>query len=59
MWKDLAGCVGIVFLVLKLCDLIDWSWWVVLLPFYGVASIILIFGLAALFFKFVCEKIGR
>ena len=27
--------VGIVLVVLKLCSVIDWSWWTVLLPFYG------------------------
>lgn len=26
--------LGIVFVVLKLCNLITWSWWWVLFPFY-------------------------
>ena len=26
--------LGIIFIVLKLTDNIDWSWWFVLLPFY-------------------------
>lgn len=25
--------LGIAFVVLKLCEIIDWSWWLVLLPF--------------------------
>lgn len=29
------GVLGIVFVVLKLTHIIDWSWWLVLLPFYG------------------------
>ena len=27
--------LGILFVALKLCGMIGWSWWVVLLPFYG------------------------
>ena len=28
--------LGIAFIVLKLCHVIDWSWWWVTLPIYGV-----------------------
>ena len=35
------GLLTIVFIVLKLTKVIDWSWWLVLLPFYGS----IIFGL--------------
>ena len=31
----LAGLLGILFVGLKLTGYIDWSWWWVLLPFYG------------------------
>ena len=31
--------LGVVFIILKLCGVIAWSWWLVLLPIYG--SIIL------------------
>ena len=34
--------LGLIFIVLKLCEVINWSWWLVLLPFYYL--IILIFG---------------
>lgn len=30
-----SGILGIVFLVLKLTHVIDWSWWWVLAPFWG------------------------
>ena len=33
------GALGIVFVVLKLCGVINWSWWLVTLPFWGVAAI--------------------
>jgi len=46
----LAGILGVVFLVLKLTGFIDWSWWLVLLPFWIGAAIwlflIVIFFLA-------------
>lgn len=31
--------LGIAFVVLKLCGVINWSWWLVTLPFWGVAAI--------------------
>lgn len=31
---SISGLLGIAFIVLKLCNVIDWSWWWVLLPFY-------------------------
>ncbi len=34
----------LIFIVLKLTDVIDWSWWYVLMPFYGS----IIFGLLIL-----------
>jgi uncharacterized protein (DUF983 family) len=29
------GLLGVAFVVLKLCKVIDWSWWYVTLPFWG------------------------
>lgn len=29
------GVLGLIFIVLKLCGVIAWSWWIVLLPIYG------------------------
>jgi len=53
------GLLGVVFVTLKLTDVIDWSWWYVTLPFWGgglalVASILgvgLIACLATAMFK--------
>ena len=36
------GLLGIVFIILKLCGVIGWSWWLVLLPIYGGVIIWLI-----------------
>lgn len=30
----LNDVIQIVFIILKLCKLIDWSWWAVLIPFW-------------------------
>lgn len=40
---SLFGLLAIVFIVLKLVGVIDWSWWYVLLPLWGPAAV----GLAA------------
>ena len=29
------GLLGIVFIILKLCNVIAWPWWVVTLPLWG------------------------
>jgi hypothetical protein len=34
--------LGIVFIVLKLTKTIDWSWWYVLMPFYGPLLLLLV-----------------
>jgi 4-amino-4-deoxy-L-arabinose transferase-like glycosyltransferase len=36
------GVLTIVFIVLKLCKVIDWSWWWVTCPLWGLFAIILI-----------------
>lgn len=33
------GVLGLIFIVLKLCGVIMWSWWLVLLPLYGFATL--------------------
>ena len=45
--------LGVAFIILKLCGVINWSWWYVTLPFWGGAALILgivliVFILAAL-----------
>ena len=36
--------LGILFVTLKLCGVIDWSWWWILLPFYGPFVLCLVVG---------------
>ena len=37
------GLLGVAFVVLKLTDVIDWSWWLVTLPFWVGIPIIFLF----------------
>lgn len=37
-----AGLLGVVFIVLKLTNVIAWNWWWVLAPFWGGLALILI-----------------
>lgn len=39
---SLLGLLGTAFIVLKLCGVIDWSWWWVTAPFWGPLAIVLI-----------------
>ncbi len=45
------GLLGVAFVVLKLCKVITWSWWLVTLPFWGGLVLILIVLLVILIFK--------
>jgi len=42
-----TGLLGIVFVVLKLTHVIDWSWWWVTCPFWAPAVVLLIIALIA------------
>ena len=50
------GALGLIFVVLKLIGTIDWSWWWVLLPFYGLFAIVFTIRLCCLPFVLI-EKI--
>ncbi len=39
---SILGLLGVAFVILKLCHVIDWSWWWVTAPFWGVLAILLI-----------------
>jgi len=46
------GVLGVVFVMLKLIGVINWSWWLVTLPFYGgFAVVFLLIGIYLLFVK--------
>lgn len=37
---SVVGLLGVAFVVLKLCHVIDWSWWWVLAPFWGTLTVV-------------------
>lgn len=39
------GLLTLIFIVLKLTHMIDWSWWLVLLPLWGLAAFVILIGL--------------
>lgn len=45
----IMSILGIIFIVLKLTHVINWSWWLVALPLYGqLIILIIIFGIFSL-----------
>lgn len=55
----IVGLLGVVFVTLKLTGYINWSWWLVTLPFWGGLAFVL--GLLAIIALFagivaICER---
>lgn len=48
---SVLGLLGVAFVVLKLCKVITWSWWLVTLPFWGGLIIVLIILIFIMSFK--------
>ena len=51
-----GGVLMIVFLVLKLCRIIAWSWWWVMSPLWIPAAIFLTFAAFCLLMAFLCRR---
>lgn len=47
------GLLGVIFVTLKLCNVIDWSWWWVTLPFWGGVALIIGLFFIVLLIKFL------
>lgn len=53
------GALQIVFIILKLCKVINWSWWLVLIPIYisvGLFIAILIFAIVLVIIGAIIEN---
>ena len=51
------GALTLLFIGLKLAEIISWSWWLVLLPMYGPLLFVFLFiGLAAVGIKLLEDK---
>lgn len=46
------GLLGVAFVVLKLCNVITWSWWWVTAPFWGGLALVVIIVLVILLAKY-------
>lgn len=57
--SNLLGLLGIVFVTLKLCGVIDWSWWWVTAPFWGGLALALLIMLVALICTLVAAAISE
>lgn len=60
----IAGLLGVSFIVLKLCKVIDWSWWWITCPFWGSFALAIVFFIfsfliASLSAKKTKEKLNR
>lgn len=54
------GALAILFIGLKIAEVITWSWWWVLLPLYGpVALIVIFFVLVGLIYGFDKIKVTK
>lgn len=53
------GLLGVVFVVLKLTGVIDWSWWWVTAPFWGGFALLGALMLLALLLAFFAEMSAK
>lgn len=44
----MGGLLGVAFIVLKLTEVIDWSWWWVTAPFWISAAVLLVIAAVAI-----------
>lgn len=51
-----TGLLQVALIVLKLCKVIDWSWWWVLLPTWGTVSLLLLTLLIVVVIAVVKER---
>lgn len=55
----ICGVVGIVFIILKLCGLIHWSWIWVLSPFWIPVAFVILIILFAIFKNWLDDRLYR
>lgn len=50
------GILTLIFVTLKLTNVIQWSWWLVLLPAYGGVALVVVLFLLALVWAICTDK---
>ena len=53
---DIVGLLTLLFIALKLCGVIDWSWWWVLSPVWVVLGIAVVVTIGILIVKWYRQK---
>lgn len=53
----ISGLLQVAFIVLKLCGVINWSWWWVLAPTWGSIALALLAVLVGLILTWIAHKI--
>lgn len=51
--------LGLTFVVLKLCDVVSWSWWWVLAPFWGPLALAIVIGMTVAICIGVSQALGE
>lgn len=44
----ILGLLGVAFIILKLCKVIDWSWWYVTMPLWGGVALAIIIAIVGI-----------
>ncbi len=53
------GLLGVLFVALKLTNVIDWSWWLVTLPFWGGFALLLAISGVWFAFEFITGELKK
>lgn len=52
-----VGLLGVVFVTLKLCGVIDWSWWLVTMPFWVGLAVTLVYIILVFLFAGIMKML--
>lgn len=55
----ISGLLGVAFVILKLCNVIAWSWWWVLAPFWIGGGLVLAILLVVLAADVILDRLDR
>jgi hypothetical protein len=53
---NIVSILGLIFITLKLMGYINWSWWLITLPFWGGISLILFLGIVGIIYYSLKNK---
>lgn len=55
----IGGLIGVLFVALKLTHVIDWSWWLVLAPFWVPLALLVVIGVGIFCSVLISEVVKR